>query len=89
MEAGRPGQDCKNCIHVQVGDVAARKFAVDLIQVQVSQLVLILDWDWLVIVLQNSWDLKLPIPQPVCPLLNEGAIMRDGLVAQLEVFRVV
>ena len=53
----------------------------------------ILDGDGLVIAFQELlprlWDLDMFLPQLVCPPLSKGVMMRDGLVAQLEVCRIV
>ena len=56
-----------------------------------SQLVLILDWNWLVVVFQKLllrfWDVDLFLPQLLFSLLSEGSMMREGFVAQLNLFQ--
>ena len=58
-----------------------------------SQFVLILDRDWLVVAFQKLslriWDIYLFVSQFFCPLLSECMMMRDGFVAQLEACRVL
>ena len=51
---------------------------------------LILDWNRLVIIFKKAflrfWDVDLFLLQFLFSLLNEGTMMGDGFVAQLDVF---